>query len=266
MSNENLKKIAQHWEDPATLSIIDRNLNHLERQLVLDHLQETDRICDMGCGNGEASVQYSKKVRECLALEQSAQMRSLAQKAIDESGQKNIKLREGNLLNLDPLNDSFDKIITQRVLINLDSWENQKKAIKSIYRLLKPDGRYIMIENTNQSFKVLNDLRVEVGLRPIAQHWHNLFFDQDQLVNFLGELFDIEKTQDFGLYYLLTRVYTQMFASFEGFGVQAKKDPIFEQSDKAARVFYEQFKDRIKFASEYPIGPILGFVLKKKAQ
>ena len=51
----------------------------------------------------------------------------------------------------------FDVVVTQRVLINLSSWEDQKRALLNVHRVLNPGGRYIMIENTNDAFLALND-------------------------------------------------------------------------------------------------------------
>ncbi|HKW78851.1 MAG TPA: hypothetical protein VJQ09_07090, partial [Candidatus Limnocylindria bacterium] len=78
--------------------------------------------------------------------------------------------------------------------------------------------------------------------------------------------FQLLRFQDFGLYYLLTRVYVQMFATFEGFGINAKKDPIFEHSDRAARVLYEKFADRVKFDGMRAFGPIQFWALRREGR
>ena len=120
------------------------------------------------------------------------------------------------------IKEEFDRIITQRVLINLASWEEQKRAILNVRDALKPGGTYIMIENTNDAFRALNDMRRAVDLKPIGLHWHNLFFDYKRLMRFLKKYFDVVAVRDFGLYYFLTRVYVQMFANFVGFGKRAE--------------------------------------------
>jgi hypothetical protein len=43
-------------------------------------------------------------------------------------------------------------------------------------------------------------------------------------------------------------VYVPMFASFVGYGAKAVKDPIYEQSDAAARVMFEKFHDRLQIS------------------
>ena len=54
------------------------------------------------------------------------------------------------------------------------------------------------------------------GLPNIILHdWHNYFLHYDLFLRFLEGRFVIEKSHTFNLYYLLTRVFTNMFAKFE---------------------------------------------------
>jgi hypothetical protein len=104
-----------------------------------------------------------------------------------------------------------------------------------------------------------------MGLAPVPQHWHNRFFDDDEFTRFTRGGFQLLHFEDFGLYYLLTRVFTQMFAAFEGFGASAKKDPIFERADSAARRLHEAMADRIEIKGTRAFGPIQVFVLRREA-
>src|SRR5262249_18028809 len=108
-------------------------------------------------------------------------------------------------------------------------------------------------------------MRAKVGLAPVPQHWHNRFFDHEQLLEFMKGKFQLIRFYDFGLYYFLTRVYVPMFASFVGYGANAVKDPIFEKSDAAARTAHELFSDRIKVSGGRAFGPIQVFVWRREA-
>jgi hypothetical protein len=131
--------------------------------------------------------------------------------------------------------------------------------------MLKVGGRCILIENTNDAFKAMNDVRVDFGLAPVPQHWHNRFFDYDDFMTFSRGGFQHIDFHDFGLYYLLTRVYAQLFGSFEGFGANAKIDPMFKQSDRAARQMHEMLSHRVKIEGCRAFGPIQVFVLRREA-
>lgn len=261
---KNLRKLVQnYWEDSKTVSIIDKNLHKIEIDLAKRYLMPSDIIADIGCGDGQATVEYAKKVKSVTAIERSNFLLKKAKEAARKAKLTNINFKKDDILTLD-LKEQFDVIITQRLLINLMSWPEQQKALLNIYKALKPGGRFIMIENTTDSFNALNEMRAEVGIPPIPQHWHNRFFDYEKLEKFLEDKFQILKVWDLGLYYFLTRVYSQMFASFKGFGISAQKDPIFEKSDEAARICFEKFHDRIKFTGTRTLGPIQVFILRRE--
>jgi hypothetical protein len=123
-----------------------------------------------------------------------------------------------------------------------------------------------MVENTVEGFDALNAARRAVGLADLKIHsWHNLYLRYDKLMGWIDGKFALERDKHFNLYYLLTRVFMNMFAQFEGFGAQAKKDPIFETADSAARRLFEVFGDHVNIdvPSGKAFGPIQGFVLRR---
>lgn len=178
-------------------------------------------------------------------------------------GVGNMRVEDGDILTLQG-NSLYDAVVTQRLLINLSSWQQQQDGIMTVHRLLKPGGRFLMIENTNQAFQSMNALRVRMGLDPVPQHWHNRFFDRDELMRFLRGKFQLLRHYDFGLYYLFTRVYVPMFASFVGYGRNAVKDPIFEKSDRAARELFEAFAERVRIDGGEAFGPIQVWALRRE--
>lgn len=257
------ERVRAYWENPGTVSIMDKNLHQLEIETVCRYLLPTDCLADIGCGDGEATMHYARCVRSVVAIERSNHLRGQAEAAAARSGLSNITLCPGDILDSGIAADaSFDVIVTERLLINLGHWEEQTKALLNIHRMLKPGGRYIMVENTNDGFQAMNDMRAAVDLPPVPQHWHNRFFDYEELAAFLRGRFQLLRHYDFGLYYFLTRVYVPMFASFQGWGVNAVKDPIFEKSDAAARILFEKFSERIDIGGCRAFGPIQVFVLR----
>lgn len=256
--------VQAYWESPGTVSIIDKNLHKLEIEAVCSHLLPTDKVADIGCGNGDATIQYASRVKLITGFERSNTLRAIATASGAKSGAKNLSFQSGDILQLAEQDGQFDVIITQRMLINLASWEEQQVALLNIHRMLKPGGRAILVENTNDAAQALNDMRTKVGLAGIPQHWHNRFFDYDELMAFFKGRFQVLKFYDFGLYYFLSRVYVQMFAPFVGCGKDAVKDPIFENSDRAARILHEQFSGQIEFKGCRALGPIQVFVLRRE--
>jgi len=247
------KRIDEYWESPDTISLLDKNLRKLETDFVLSQIKPTDEIADFGCGDGESTVHYAAKARTCLALEHSNTLRTHAAERFKAAGLKTVTLVGGDAFDLSAYESKFDLVISQRVVINFMTWEEQQKVLENIRNTLRPGGRYIMIENTFEGFEAMNEVRRAVGLPNVPLHdWHNYFLHYDRLMEFLEGKFTLEKTHTFNLYYLLTRVFVNMFAKFEGFGRNAVKDDIFDVADSAARKLYELMGDRVKKIGRAP--------------
>lgn len=258
------QSIRNYWEDKNTVSIIDKNLHQLEINTVCKFLRPSDYLADVGCGEAKATVQYASRVRKCIGFERSKHLLKKAAKTLAKSGLRNVKIEYGDVLEMKGVPNKFDLVVSQRLLINMASWGDQKQAIINIYNMLKPKGRFIMVENTNDGVSALNKMRVKVGLKPIPRHWHNLYFDYKKLMSFINNKFELLDFYDFGLYYFLTRIYVQMFAGFTGYGKKAVKDPIFNKSDQAARIIFEKFHDYIKISGSRAFGPIQVFVFRRR--
>lgn len=259
-------QIKKYWEDPNTISLVDKNLRHLEESFVLPHLKNNYSFADFGCGDGTSTAIYAKRVKKCVALEQSEHLFSKSVKRFKKSRLINTSLFRGNVVNPPCFKKHFDVILTQRVLINLPTWNVQKRAIKKIHSNLKPGGIYLMIENTIEGHNALNMLRQSLGLKAIPIHWHNLFFRHDKLIKFINSLFTIKEHHTFDLYYLLTRAYTSSFLKIGGFGKNIKKDSKFNVADASAAKIFELMGKSVKFNNMYSFGPIQGFVLKKRGR
>jgi len=260
------KRIDEYWEDPAVVSLLDQNLRNLETDFVLSQISANDHIADFGCGGGESTVKYAAKAKQCFALEHSNHLRSEAAKRLAAANINNVTLVGGDVLDLSDHINKFTLAITQRVVINFMTWDEQKQVLDNIWRTLRPGGRYVMVENTFEGFEALNQVRRKVGLANIPLHdWHNYFLHYDKFMAFIKEKFVVEQTHTFNLYYLLTRVFTNMFASFEGFGATAKKDDIFDVADAAACRLFEVMGDRVNIEVNkgQSFGPIQGFVLRR---
>lgn len=258
-----LEKIANYWEGSSTISLMDTNLKSLEINAIKKFLKKNDSVVDIGCGDGQSACECSKIVSKMLAIDNSQNM---VNKAKNRAKKKypNLTIKKMNILELQSFNEKFDASITDRVITNLPNWKLQKKAILDIKSILKPHGKYIMIENFNEGYNRLNKLRAIIGLEKIPKHWHNTFLNKSVLIPFLKNHFRIVDQINFNLYYFLTRVYIPMFGSFTGWGKNAKSDQIFKVSDPAAKKIHESFSSTVHFFDDDFFGPINGFILEKK--
>lgn len=262
----NRTKIDEYWERTDTISLLDKNLRKLETDFVLAQLAANDELADFGCGDGESTVHYAAKVKSCLALEHSNHLRAKAAERFAAAGLTNVTLAAGDALDLSDYEGKFNVAVTQRVVINFMTWDEQKIVLHNIWRALRPGGRYVMMENTFEGFEAMNAVRRAVGLPNVPLHdWHNYFLHYDKFLEYLEGKFIVEKTQTFNLYYLLTRVFINMFAKFEGYGAAAIKEDVFDVADAAARQLQELMDHRVTIQVDKgkSFGPIQGFVLRR---
>jgi SAM-dependent methyltransferase len=102
--------------------------------------------------------------------------------------------------------EDYDFIVSQRFLINLPEWSQQQEVLLDLMSRLKPGGKLLMLEGSRQENNALNELRAVFGLEPVLERWHNLFFDDDLLVNFMRENgYPLIEQDGLGSYFLLTR-------------------------------------------------------------
>jgi SAM-dependent methyltransferase len=196
--------IKQYWDNENTESMYDKNLLELEIDAVLEHLEPIDKIIDIGCGEGEGTVRYYEKVKEIVALDFSAtRLKKL------KSRNSNISTIKTDMRNIcsEKLGTDYDKVITQRSLINLENFDEQKNAIKNIHSLLKNNGKYIMLEGFIDGVENINKIRTDFNLPSINIKWHNCFFQRDKLLEFINGYFELEYKRDFSIYFFMTRVF-----------------------------------------------------------
>lgn len=172
----------------------DKNILKLEIRSI-KKLLGPGRLLDVGCGDGEATKIYSQiKNLKTVGIDYSA--------ARIKSARKNcpgIKFISADLTKKMPPG-KYDYIISQRFLINLESWSQQKQVITKLINCLKPKGKLILCEGSLQGTKTLDEFRAKFKLAPISVRWHNVFLDDQKLINLGFKLVD-----GFGGYFLLTR-------------------------------------------------------------
>jgi len=204
-SIHNSKEVLEYWNQDDVESMYDKNLINLEIKLIKDRLTEKSKILDAGCGEGEGTLEYSKLPGVKIhAVDFSETRLKMAAKRL--SKHNNIILKKVDFLGTYSLDKNYDTIISQRFLINLMEWKLQQKVLLDFKSMLKKDGKLLMLEGSIKGVETLNKLRKEFGLNPIPVKWHNLFFNDKILINFMKKNnFILEKEDGLGEYFMLTR-------------------------------------------------------------
>jgi len=199
----NSLKINEYWNNENAQSMYDKNMLDLEICSIISELNKEDFVLDLGCGEGEGTVEYAKVVKDIVAIDSSETRLKLLSQRNFHLKRINVDMRSLDLVLFDKL---FDVVITQRSLINLPEHSQQIDVIKQIHKVLKNKGKYIMLEGFEEGEQSINDIRVFLGLEPIKQKWHNLFFNQNELINEISDIFELKKELGFNTFYFLTRV------------------------------------------------------------
>jgi len=201
----NNKEVLEYWNKPEIESMYDKHLIDIEINLINSKLTENAKILDAGCGEGEGTLVYSKNKNVLIHAADFSETRLIKAKERLVK-QSNVQLMHIDFLSDYEINNDYDFIISQRFLINLIEWELQKKVILNLIKHLKIGGKFLMLEGSADGVDELNKFRSFFELEPITVKWHNLFFKNDQLEQFLNEnkLRIVEK-EGLGEYFLLTR-------------------------------------------------------------
>src|SRR3989442_969037 len=142
-----LEQIRQHWEsagaqlsagDRVTPTSRDPYLAQLERRNILDHLAPTLETLEVGCGDCLHGVFYAAQSRSYLGVDVASTLTSMAASRFSEAGLTNWAVRVGSILDIVRVVDGrrFDRVVSQRCLINLPSWELQRTAISELLKVL----------------------------------------------------------------------------------------------------------------------------------
>jgi len=200
---------AEKYGQDSWASTRDTLVKELEIRTLLQYCQDNDRILDAGCGNGQTIVELAQKVKATfIGFDFSYSMIEVAKRRNLANLIGTVEFFVNDIDNPQIKWSGFDKVITERCLINLPSREMQVAAILRIHDMLKSDGLFLMMEDTLQGLQKLNALRKEAGLYEIKTPWHNLYIDEDYILDAIKNEFDLIEINNFSsTYYIGSRIF-----------------------------------------------------------
>ena len=203
--SHNQEQVLKYWDNDDVESMYDKNLLNAEIELVKARIQPGAKILDAGCGEGEGTLAYSSiPGSEVHAVDFSETRLRKARERL--TGRENVILKQVDFLGTYDLDGDYDVVVSQRFLINLMDWHLQQKVLLDLMSMLKPGGKFLMLEGSQQGVNSLNDFRVAWNLEPIPVKWHNLFFDDLILRDFMQQHdYKLVEQDGLGTYFLLTR-------------------------------------------------------------
>lgn len=199
-----------HWSERAAsegdhrkVNIADLVQRGLENAFIFEHLRPTDRVLEIGCGNGHLTEELRRRSDFVASFDFSEPMIAEAKKRV---GERNNRFFVGSVLAPEAVAEKFDVVVCVRVLINLAGLGEQQQAIGNIARWTKPGGRLLLVEGYSDGFDALNDLRRQCALPPLTPAPINFYAPFAALWPTIGELFEPAGEWHSGMYDVLTRI------------------------------------------------------------
>ena len=200
-----LKEIRTHWDALAkkhgldlksttkTPTIKQLEINALARAISkFASDSKTNSILEIGCGNGHNIFGLVRLFPNFKfhGIDYSDDMIAAACKLKKELPSNQLDFSVGDVLSLTAipsLQNNFDVVFTDRLLINLNSWELQQQGIEQIASCIRNNGLLVVIENFTQSYANQNLLRQVIGLPLRTPDPYNKFMNEKYFHEFVVE-------------------------------------------------------------------------------
>lgn len=199
-----------HWNDRAVkerevvhVNIADINQRELEFEAIRPFLNPEMEVLEVGCGNGYSTDRFRAQVRHVDAFDYAENMIAAA---LERYGESNNRFFKDDVLNPVHWRDRYDTVICIRVLINLRNLDEQKQAITNMLEVLRPGGRFILVEGYREGFEALTEVRVQCGLAPVQPARINFYSSQADLLPTIETQCTLEEKFHLGAYDYLTRI------------------------------------------------------------
>ena len=129
-------------------------------------------VADLGAGEGTLSQLLAKKARKVIAVDNAPKMVEFGSKLAKKHGFRNLEYRLGDIEDPPIEENSIDLAIFSQALHHAI---HPERAIAAAYRMLKKDGRVVVLDLLSHRFEKARDL--------YADHW--LGFSEVQLHQWL---------------------------------------------------------------------------------
>lgn len=150
---------AAEWDELRRLHVSDEQVEKALSGLIGS--EGIDSLLDLGTGTGWILQQFQSLYRRAVGIDASRDMLSVARANLDRAGILKASVRHGDIFNIPAEAGDFDLVTIHQVLHFLDQPE---RAVYEAARVLRPDGRLIIVDLAPHSLDYLREEHAHVRL------------------------------------------------------------------------------------------------------
>ncbi len=143
---------AANWQRLRTLHVDETEVESAMLQMA--GTNPIDELVDLGTGTGRVLELFAPRASHLTGMDLSREMLAIARSSIEQQGLKHAQIRQADIYAL-PLPDRFaDLVSIHQVLHFLD---DPHRALMEARRILKPDGRMLIVDFAPHSLEELRE-------------------------------------------------------------------------------------------------------------
>lgn len=149
-------------------------------------------VLEVGCGNGRNVFELANyfPLDKFVGVDYSEDMIVAANQFLEVLPKQNVRFEVGDVLSLHNkprYKTRFNLVFTDRLLINLNTWELQMSALRQLKDCLKDRGILMILENFTQSYANQNKLRSAIGLPERTPDPYNRFINEHDFEKYVED-------------------------------------------------------------------------------
>ncbi|MBL8587673.1 MAG: class I SAM-dependent methyltransferase [Methylobacteriaceae bacterium] len=186
----------------------DPFLQQVVEEAIESRIPVGSTVLDIGCGDGRSTLRFARRAAAITGVDYIPAFVEKAAAAARAEGVGNVRFLQADATALTDRKaqiGAVDVAVSIRCLINLDSWDRQKAALRQIADMVKPGGLYLLSEGWDEGMEGLNALRSRAGLPPIVPVPYNLTISRKLFEKEIAGLFAVEEYVNLGFYIMMSR-------------------------------------------------------------
>jgi len=141
-------EVAQNYDSERFLTPGGQMFDLFEKSVVLSYLPHSPKgvkVLDAGAGSGRFTIEIAKKGFDIVSCDYSEAMLGIIRSKLQTLNLTNrVLLSRQDITHMTFDDNEFDYICSLRVMVNLDTVENEVKALHELVRVCRPGGTVVV--------------------------------------------------------------------------------------------------------------------------